>query len=132
MYLAAAIVSDRTAVIDHMLFWGPASDHEEARYLTAILNSNTLTMAVRPLQARGEHNPRHFDKYIFQLPIPAYDASVANHQHLVSLAEAAERVAMDVELPTVRFESQRRLVREALARAGIAAEIDAIVKTLLS
>ena len=51
------------------------------RYLTAILNSDTLTQLVRPLQARGEHNPRHFDKYIFQLPIPLYDPGNPEHRN---------------------------------------------------
>lgn len=70
MYLAAARVSDPAAVIDHKLYWATASTIGEAQYLTAILNSDVLTQLVRPLQARGEHNPRDFDKYIFQLPIP--------------------------------------------------------------
>jgi N-6 DNA Methylase len=131
-YLAAAIVSDQTAIIDHLLYWGPAANHDEARFLTAILNSTTLTTAVRPLQARGEHNPRHYDKYIFQLPIPVYDATNANHQQLVVLAEQAEQIAGDVDLPAVRFERQRDLVREALVEGGVTADIDAIVKALLT
>ena len=45
-----------------------------------------LTQLVRPLQASGEHNPRHFDKYIFQLPIPLYDPGNAEHRQLAELA----------------------------------------------
>jgi SAM-dependent methyltransferase len=131
MYLAAAVVSDPTAVIEHRLYWGSAENLNEARFLTAILNSNTLTMAVRPLQARGEHNPRHFDKYVFQLPIPLYDAHDVAHRWLVELAERSKQVAANVDLPDVRFEAQRRRVREALAEDGVAADIDAIVKELL-
>lgn len=132
MYLAAAIVSDPTAVIEHKLYWGPAASLDEARFLTAILNSTVLTMAVRPLQGRGEHNPRDFDKYVFQLPIPVYDANDAAHQHLVALAEQSEQVAVNVALPTVRFEAKRRRIREALAENGVAADIDAIVKTFFA
>ena len=132
MYLAAALLSDPTAVIDHKLYWGSAASLDEARFLTAILNSTILTLAVRPLQARGEHNPRDFDKYIFQLPIPLYDAADAAHEVLVGLAVEAEQVAANVDLPPVRFEAQRRRIREALADDGVAAEIDAIVKTLLA
>ncbi len=132
MYLAAAVVSDPTAVIEHKLYWGAADSLDEARFLTAVLNSTILTMAVRPLQARGEHNPRDFDKYIFQLPIPLYDPSNADHQSLITLASHSERVAASVELPAVRFETQRRRIREALVEDGAAADIDAIVKTLLA
>jgi SAM-dependent methyltransferase len=53
MYLAAARVSDQAAVIEHSLYWAATAGIDEARYLTAILNSDTLTQLVRPLQARG-------------------------------------------------------------------------------
>jgi SAM-dependent methyltransferase len=130
-YLAAAIVTETSAVIEHKLYWGPAGSHAEARYLTAILNSTTLTMAVRPMQARGEHNPRDFDKYIFQIPIPQYEPSDAAHAQLVALAERAEHVAARTALPEVRFELQRKCIREALDRDGVGADINAIVKALL-
>ena len=93
MYLAAARISDQTAVIEHSLYWAATAGINEARYLTAILNSDTLTQLVRPLQARGEHNPRHFDKYIFQLPIPLYDSGNPEHRQLAELAEHAEEAA---------------------------------------
>jgi hypothetical protein len=132
MYLAAASVVDAEAIIDQQLYWGSITDLSEARYLTAILNSSVLTMAVRPLQSRGEYNPRHFDKLVFQLPIPLYDAADSAHQWLVALAERAEEVAAGVELRVERFETQRRRIREALAANGVAADIDAIVKPLLA
>lgn len=70
---------------------------------------------VRPLQARGEHNPRDFDKYIFQVPIPLYQPDNTNHQALVQLAEEAEHLAAAVELsPGTPFQVLRRRVRQAL------------------
>src|SRR5262249_599115 len=98
MYLASAIVSDGEAVIEHKLYWCAAATVDEARYLTAVLNSTIVTMRVRPHQARGEHNPRDFDKYVFRLPIPAYDARDRAHGLLVTLAERAEQVSDCVEL----------------------------------
>jgi SAM-dependent methyltransferase len=130
-YLAAAIVTDTSAVIDHKLYWGAAENLAEARYLTAILNSGIITLAVRPMQALGEHNPRDFDKYVFQLPIPRYDAGESSHERLVELAECAERAAAVTTLPEARFELQRRHVRQELDRQGISAEINEIVKQLL-
>jgi hypothetical protein len=130
-YLAAAIVEDSSAVIEHKLYWAPVASLDEGRYLTAILNSNTLTMAVRPMQARGEHNPRDFDKYVFQLPIPRYDPTDAAHARLAALSENAANVAAATALPAVRFERQRKYIREAIDHEGIAEDIDAIVKTLL-
>jgi len=60
MYLAAAYLDDVRAVIDHKLYWATVSGPDEGRYLTAVLNSDALLQLVRPLQARGEHNPRDF------------------------------------------------------------------------
>lgn len=131
MYMAAAVVYDSVSIIDHKLYWGAMESIDEARYLTAVLNSTTLTLAVRPLQGRGEHNPRDFDKYVWRLPIPAYDPSDSAHRWLVACAERAEAVAAGVELPAVRFEVQRRSIRRALEADGVATDIDAIVKELL-
>ena len=130
-YLAAAVVTDRSAVIEHKLYWGSVTGLDEARYLTAILNSDVLTMAVRPMQPRGEHNPRDFDKYVFQLPIPQYDPGDAAHARLVVLAEHAEHVTSATTLPDVRFERRRKYIRDALEHDGVAADINAIVKALL-
>jgi SAM-dependent methyltransferase len=133
MYMAATRVSDPAAVIENTLYWAAVADIDEARYLTAILNSGALTELVRPLQARGEHNPRHFDKYIFQIPIPLYDSGDHRHLQLVDLAAVAERVAGDVELSDgVSFQALRRRIRFALSESGIAEGIDALVSSLVS
>jgi len=133
MYLAAARVSDPDVIIDHKLYWASAASLSEARYLTAIFNSDALLELVRPLQGRGEHNPRDFDKYLFQLPIPLYDASTDLHQDLAELAAHAEQVAEAVELPEGKsFQSLRRRVREALVADGVAGELDVAVRALLA
>ena len=93
MYMAAAFITDPNAVIDTKLYWGAAQNAQEARYLCAILNAPVTTSSVRPLQSRGEHNPRDFHKYVFQLPIPLYDEADPVHAALVALAERADRVA---------------------------------------
>jgi hypothetical protein len=51
---------------------------------------------------------------------------------LVELAGRSEQVAASLDLPTVRFETQRRRIREALVEDGVSVDIDAIVKTLLA
>jgi hypothetical protein len=132
MYLAAARVSDPNVVIDHGLYWAATESADEGRYLTAVLNSEALLELVRPLQARGEHNPRHFDKYVFKVPIPLYSADDPAHVLLANLADRAESVAASVELPSVSFQAQRRRIREALVADGVATEIDDEVKALLT
>jgi Trypsin-like peptidase domain/Eco57I restriction-modification methylase len=135
MYCAAAVISNQEfeeAIIDQQLYWGQAVTLDEARYLSAVLNAPVLTLAVRELQPRGERNPRDIAKYVFQLPIPAFDRSDAAHRSLVALATRAEYVASAVDLPEVRFAALRRRVRDSLAKDGVTSDIDAIVGRFLA
>ncbi len=132
MYLAAAYLDDVRAVIDHKLYWAAVSGSDEGRYLTAVLNSDALLQLVRPLQARGEHNPRDFDKYVWRMPIPLYDPSLPLHRELADLAARAEQVAAAVELPDQSFQALRRRVRHALVTDGVAEELDLALRALLS
>jgi hypothetical protein len=131
-YLAAARLDDPNIVIDTKLYWAAVSGEDEGRYLTAVLNSDAMTNAVRPFQSRGEHNPRDFHKYVFQVPIPVYDEANSVHADLVAVAARAETIVAAIDLPSVSFQAQRRLVRETLGGTGVAAELDELVAQLLS
>lgn len=129
---AACVLRDKIMVLDHMLYWTAPESEAEARYLVAILNSETARARVEKLQARGQFGARHFDKVMFTLPIPRFDAKNALHQRLAKAAAKAEKIAAAASLPqNVKFQRARRLVRDALAKAGISQEIDALVAELL-
>jgi hypothetical protein len=124
-YLSPARVTNPLAVIEHKLYWAATSGIKEGRYLRAILNSPVLTELVRPLQSVGAFGPPDFDKYVFRLTIPLYDPSNAEHERLVELAERAEEVARDLELPVgTDFRALRRRVRNALDRCGLGGAIN--------
>jgi hypothetical protein len=132
-YLAAARLGDADGVVDQSLYWANAGSLNEARYLTAILNAPSLTKLLAPLQSRGEHNPRHFAKLVWRLPIPLFDPTDHAHQQFVELAVQAEALAAATDVSGKRtFQAQRRLIREELGRVGIADAIDALVLRLLS
>ena len=132
MYMAAACLSDERAVVEHSLYWAAAASLAEARFLTAVLNSSALTTALRPLQARGEHNPRHYDKYVFEVPIPLYDPDDERHRQLVDYAERAESVAASVDLPQrLAFEAQRRRIRAAITESEAGRRIEQLVEELV-
>jgi len=131
MYLAAARIDDKRAVIDTKLYWCATGGIDESRYLTAIMNSDAFTLAIRPLQSRGEHNPRDFHKIIFEVPFPTFDPSNPIHQELVKTAAHAEEMVAGVELPDSSFQTQRRTVRRALESAGIAGHLDNLVNELI-
>lgn len=131
MYLAAAVVHD-ASIIEKSLYWCSTNSRAEARYIEAILNTEILTKRLRPLQARGEHNPRHYDKYVWQVPIPEFDASNELHIRVAALSEQAETIASEVALPLGRkFESLRRSVRQAIAASDAGRQLEEVVALLL-
>jgi hypothetical protein len=132
MYLSACRISDNRAIIDKNLYWASCSTEQEGCYLVAVLNSTLVTERVRPLQARGEHNPRHFDKHIWKLPIPEFDPSNQAHADLARLGAEAEQFVRNLSLPSgVRFESVRRSVRDALAANRLGPAINALAARVI-
>ncbi len=130
--LAAARLSDSSAIVLHELYWAATSTVEEAQYLTAILNSPVITDRVAPYQARGQFGARHFDLYVWYVPIPEYDAAIGDHRALAELGAQAEDVAGEVEVPaSLGFQTARRRVREALQAAGVEHAIDEAVRDLV-
>jgi predicted RNA methylase len=129
---AAALMRDDESVVENGLYWFAPSSEAEGQYLTAILNSETARSRVATLQARGQWGARHFDKVMFTLPIPPFDARAKVHADLAAAAQEAESIAAAVALPeTVRFRRARKLVRDALTDAGVAQRIDTLVARLL-
>ena len=132
-HLAACRISDRSAVLDQSLYWAAVDTPAEAHFLAAILNSRTLSETVEGLQARGQHNPRHFAGQVFALPFPAFRPTDTLHLHVSGLGQRAETAAAEVVLEsTWQFQKARRIMREALIADGIASEIDAAVRELLA
>lgn len=128
----ACVIRDDRAVIDHMLYWTAPASEEEAHYLTAILNSETLRARAAGYQSRGQFGARHFDKVVFNLPIPRFSAKTKLHRDLAVLGERAEAAAASVDLlETERFVAARQRIRRALTEEGVAGEIDAAVARLL-
>ena len=114
---AACVLRDSKAVIDHKLYWTTAASAGEARYLAAILNSETARERTAKYQSRGQWGARDFDKVVFNLPIPRYDSKIKLHRDLAAAAAKAERVAAAVALPEgVKFQRARSLVRAALRK----------------
>ena len=130
--LAATVVRDETAIIDHKLYWAAAESPEEACYLCGILNSEALRAGVEQFQSQGQWGARDFDKYVFNLPIPKFDGNDPLHRELARGAKTAEEVAKAVsEKKGEYFTRTRKRVRSVLAEHGISAELELLAKRLL-
>ncbi|MGA7868728.1 MAG: N-6 DNA methylase, partial [Stellaceae bacterium] len=130
--LNAVALDDPRLLVEHGAYWATARSLEEARYLTAVLNSATVLARVIPMQPRGWRDPRHFDNLVWELPIPEFDRRQALHRELADAAAEAERVAALVPLREgAHFMRQRRAIRDALAEHGVASKIDTLATKLL-
>jgi hypothetical protein len=129
---AACVIRDERAVIDHKLYWTKPASEDEAHYLTAILNSETARARAEKYQSRGQFGARDFDKVMFNLPIPVFDAGQPLHRELAEAGALAEEVAANAELVEgEKFQRARKRVRDALAEDGIGGDIEKLVEKLL-
>jgi hypothetical protein len=128
----AACILKEPAVIEHKLYWSAPDSENEARYLAALLNSETARQRGESFQSRGQWGARDFDKVIFNLPIPRFNEADSLHNAIAGAAREAETLAASVVLPeNVKFQRARGLIRAALTDAGVAQRIDALVTRLL-
>ncbi len=119
-------------MIDTSLYWMEPSSNGEATYLTAVLNSETARSRAARFQARGQFGARHFDKVMFNLPIPTFNAKLKLHRDLAAADAEAETTAAGVELVEgEKFQRARKRVRDALIADGIATDIEKLVEKLL-
>jgi SAM-dependent methyltransferase len=128
---AAAVLADQTAIVENTLYWAATSE-AEARYLEAILNSETARALAAGHQARGQWGARHFDKVMLDLPIPKFDPSDPLHARMVAAAERGELIAAAVPLPAkLGFVRARALIRDALIADGVAQQLESLVTETL-
>jgi N-6 DNA Methylase len=129
---AACVLRGGDLLVENLLYWAGVATEAEALYLSAILNSETARSRVEAMQSRGQFGARHFDKVMFNLPIPRFNAREELHLALAEAAAQAEKIAASVELPEgVKFQRARSLVRAALAEASISQQIDGLVAKLI-
>lgn len=129
---AAVRISDKEAVAEHALYWISCASKLEADYLCSILNSETARAAAEQWQSIGQWGARHFDKAVFNLPIPLFDAANPLHNALAKGAAKAEKLAAKVELKEgEHFPRTRKRIRQALIANGVAAKIEELVAQLI-
>jgi len=109
------------------LYWAAVATEDEARYLTAVLNAPVTTERVNPI--RGQ---RDFHKYVWSLPIPAFESSDSQHKLLVALCAEAEQVVQATSLMNLGLIAARSKARDALEAVGLTQRINAAVLDLLA
>ena len=87
------------------------SDVREGGFLSAVLNSEVSRSRSAAAQSRGQWGARHFDKVMFNLPIPRFDPENGLHTKLADAGREVEDIAAAVVLPpSVKFQRARKLI----------------------
>ena len=111
---------------------GDCRVHSRGSLPVRILNSATFTELVRPFMSYGK-DERHFDKHIWQLPVPLYDRTDDLHRRLAvrgaELEEAIEKLEI---VPGRHFAAVRRDIRGFIADSEAGRDVEALVEELLS
>lgn len=128
----ALLIESQTALIDYSCYWMPCTSRQEGYYLCAVINSEAARKRAEKWQAEGQGGKRHFDKAMFNLPIPLFNPKEGLHLELAAAAMHAEFVASRVEVKEGEyFVSTRNRIRRTLIDEGIAGDIEKLVEKLL-
>lgn len=104
-------------------------DYAEAHYLCAVLNSQIMNEAIKPLQPRGLFGERHIMRRPFMFPIPRFDKNNQLHIKLVDLSKICHAKVASLKFTKKSTAGLRKEAREAVKKE--IAEIDEIVSQLL-
>ena len=133
----ASILFDDEAILDHLLYWTSCASIDEAYFLIAIINSNTLYEMVKPLMSKGQFGARDVHKHLWRLPVPEFDGGDASH---VAVSDAGRQAAAGVELeleklrearPGYTVTIARREVRKWLRESAEGQRVEEVVGVLL-
>ena len=125
--MVASVVSDIT-IISHQLYRVETKNLEEAYYLAAILNSDTLKNSF----LNCCHTDRDFTTFHFQkIPIKRYDDKNKHHQTLATLGKKAEQEAAAEAINEQQTTKSREQIRNTLRASGTMQNINQAVKSIL-
>ncbi len=112
----AAIVDNDDFIVDYTLLWLTCQTLDEARYLTAVINSDHLYKQLKPLMPKGQFGARHVLKHLWRLPIPEFDPGKSLH---ADVADAGRDAAAGVGRELVNLRQRYPRLTVTIARREI-------------
>ena len=133
-----ALLQDCEAIVESRLYWIECRDTQEAYYLLAIINSETLATAVNQYTtANWAGKTRDLHKHLWKLPIPEFDPADPLHAAIADAGQAAATGAAQ-QLADLRANRSRltvtiarRELRKWLRTSKEGQTIEAVVGELL-
>ena len=110
----AALLEEREAIVDTRLYWITCRNTDEAFYLLAVINSNTLADAVNKFTtANWAGNTKDLHKHVWKLPIQEYDDDNLLHE---AVSEAGRVAAEGTARELAKLRENRNRVTVIIAR----------------
>ena len=135
----AALVEDKGALVENVLYWVSCRDINEANYLMAVINSDRLEEAVNKYTtANWAGRTRDLHTHLWKLPIPEFDPSDGLHVEIAAAGAAAARGAasrlerLRQERDRVTVTIARRELRKWLRESGEGRSVEETVGRLLT
>ena len=122
-------IRPRGFIVDYESFFYETNNEMEAHYLAAILNSNVINEAIKPLQPRGLYGERHICRRPFMLPIPRFNENNPLHVKLAELSKKCHAKVASIKFTKKSTAGLRREARRSIEKE--IAEIDRLVSQLL-
>jgi type I restriction-modification system DNA methylase subunit len=116
-------------VVDKTTWFIETDDSSELQYLCAILNSDIVNKAIKPLQTRGEWGERHVHRRPFMFPIPTFEETRLQHKRLAELSSRCHKKVSALDLTGMVPARARATARDAIGKE--LSEIDEIVTKML-
>ncbi len=121
-------------IVDVKLYYAAFATRQEADYVVAVLNSETVNAAIKPFQSAGLMGERDIHKKLLELPIPLFDGKNPKHLRLSHLGanarEAAVKAIKSGEFPVPSSIARQRAFIRGLLQPELE-EIDRLVSALL-
>jgi hypothetical protein len=115
-------------IVDHKLYYATFATVQEADYVVAILNSETVNSAIKPFQSVGLLGERDIHKKLLELPIPIFDPNNRNHSKISKLGADARREA-DETIKSGAFPVNSSIARQrGFMREHLKSELEDIDK----
>jgi len=117
-------------IVDVKLYWAAFSTKQEANYVAAILNCDTVNLAIKPFQSTGLLGERDIHKKLLELPIPTFDHENTIHTEISDLGAAAREGAKKL-IKSGEFPVDSSIARQrAFIRVALKAEMKEIDKAV--
>ncbi|MDT7886093.1 MAG: N-6 DNA methylase [Thermoproteota archaeon] len=129
-YIDNNIILPQGFVAEKTTIFYETGDELEAYYLCAILNSDIINEAIKPLQPKGLFGERAIHRRPLMFPIPRFDSNSTVHKRLAELSKICYEKVSKIRFTKKSIAYKRVEVREAIKKE--IEEINRLVSDLLA